>query len=70
MGLNAERMAPAEVKRDAAALHLPPGGEQPIGFSQAHDIALQKQESLPEHPNGMRFFANGEEEAPCAARTR
>lgn len=60
MGLDAERMDPAEVRRDPADLHLLLGGEQPIAFSQAHDVVLLMQESLPEHPNGMRFFAYGE----------
>lgn len=63
MGLDAEKMDPAEVRRDEADLHLMLGGEQPIAFSQKHDIVLLKQESLPEHPNGMRFFAYGEGEA-------
>lgn len=69
MGLDAERMDPAAVKRDDADLHLLLGGEHPIAFSQPHDIVLLKQESLPEHPNGMRFFAYGEEDTPLLEET-
>ncbi len=43
--------------RDSGTLRLALGQEIPFNLRQ--DIILLKEESLPEHPNGMRFVARG-----------
>lgn len=60
MGLDAEHADPAQCKREEGCLQLLLGGEHPIAFAEEHDILLKKEETLPEHPNGMRFYAYGE----------
>ncbi len=45
--------------RDSGTLRLALGQEIPFNLRQ--DIILHKEESLPEHPNGMRFVARGAE---------
>lgn len=60
MGYNAETMDPQEMKPHEGDLMLNLGGERPIAFCAESDIELKMEESLEEHPNGMRFYAYGE----------
>ena len=60
MGYNAETMDPQEMKPQEGDLMLNLGGERPIAFCAESDIELKMEESLEEHPNGMRFYAYGE----------
>ena len=62
MGLDAETMDPAAVGFDPAALRLQLGGDHTIAFAVENDIVLLMDETLPEHPNGMRFMAYDAEE--------
>ncbi len=63
MGLHADspELSPALLGELAASglLRLP--GGHSIPFSAERDIVLRKDESLPEHPNGMRFVAKDAE---------
>ena len=59
MGYDAERMDPHEVHMQEGDLTLNLGGEHPIAFCAESDIELKMEESLPEHPNGMRLYAYG-----------
>jgi L-serine dehydratase len=43
--------------RDRAALTLP--GGRPVAFDPAADIQFRKRETLPRHPNALRFTATG-----------
>ena len=60
MGYDAESMEPQEARPQEGDLTLKLGGERPIAFCAAGDIELKMEESLAEHPNGMRFYAYGE----------
>ena len=60
MGYDPERMGPQEVTARAGGLTLNLCGEHPIAFCAESDIELKMDESLAEHPNGMRFYAYGE----------
>ena len=59
MGYDAERMDPRAARPEEGALTLNLGGEHPIAFCAESDIGLMQEESLAEHPNGMRFYAYG-----------
>jgi L-serine dehydratase len=50
----------AEVQRSGL---LPLGGKHPITFQRARDIAFLGEQSMPEHPNAMRFVALAEDGA-------
>ncbi len=43
-------------------------GEQKIAFCESSDLILHKRKNLPHHPNGMRFFAMGENDRLLADR--
>lgn len=60
MGYDAESMEPQEARPQEGDLTLKLGGERPIAFCAASDIELKMEESLAEHPNGMRLYAYGE----------
>ena len=62
LGYDAERMDPHKVHVNPGDLTLNLGGEQPIAFCAESDIELKMRESLEEHPNGMRFYAFGEQD--------
>ena len=60
MGLEAETMT---AERSEIPTLLPLGGRMPIPFSLKENIILEKEITLPEHANGMRFTARGAEGA-------
>lgn len=53
--------------RSARALTLPGGRE--ISFDESSDLLFHRQESLPQHPNGMRFFAHDAQGTSLLTRT-
>jgi L-serine dehydratase len=53
--------------REAKTLRLPGGREIP--FDEASDLLFHRRESLPEHPNGMRFAAYDDQGRALLART-
>ncbi len=53
--------------RDGGRLAL--GGEREIGFDPAEQVEFRRRESLPGHPNGLRFLAFDEDGAELRART-
>ena len=59
MGYDAEHMNPHDVQLREGNLTLNLGGEHPIAFCAESDLELKMEESLPEHPNGMRLYAYG-----------
>ncbi|MCH5284116.1 MAG: L-serine ammonia-lyase [Akkermansiaceae bacterium] len=54
MGLDAETLRASDLHIGTV---LPLGGSLPIAFSLADHIVLDRETTLPEHPNGMRFSA-------------
>lgn len=48
----------AEVQRSGL---LPLGGKHPVAFQRVRDIAFLGEQSMPEHPNAMRFVALAED---------
>lgn len=54
MGLEAETLRRSDLRIGAL---LPLGGMYPIPFTLGEHIRLEKDTTLPEHPNGMRFLA-------------
>lgn len=58
----------AKLEAVAAKGGLSLGGEQPIEFNAKTDLYFNKQESLPYHPNGMRFEARDASGTPVAER--
>jgi L-serine dehydratase len=56
-----------ECIRAAKSLRLPGGRE--IRFDEASDLLFHRRESLPEHPNGMRFIARDANGAELLAKT-
>jgi L-serine dehydratase len=54
-----------EVRRSGL---LPLGGKHPIAFQRARDIAFLGEQSMPEHPNAMRFVALAEDDAVLSER--
>lgn len=54
MGLDAETLHASDLRLGTV---LPLGGTLPIAFSLADHIVLDRETTLPEHPNGMRFTA-------------
>ena len=59
MGYDAEHMNPHDVQLREGTLTLNLGGGHPIAFCAESDLELKMEESLPEHPNGMRLYAYG-----------
>ena len=57
MALEAETLRRSDLKLGTL---LPLGGAYPIPFSLAEHVRLEKEITLPEHPNGMRFTALGD----------
>ena len=57
MALEAETLRRSDLKLGTL---LPLGGVYPIPFSLAEHVRLEKEITLPEHPNGMRFIALGD----------
>lgn len=55
----------AEVQRSG---HLPLGGKHSIAFQRTRDIAFLGEQSMPEHPNAMRFVALAEDGAVLSER--
>lgn len=55
----------AEVQRSGL---LPLGGKHPIAFQRSRDIAFLGEQSMPEHPNAMRFVALAEDDAVLSER--
>jgi L-serine dehydratase len=53
--------------RAAKSLHLPGGREIP--FDESSDLLFHRRESLPEHPNGMRFIAHDAQGTTLLAKT-
>jgi L-serine dehydratase len=53
--------------RATKSLRLPVGRE--IRFDEASDLLFHRQESLPEHPNGMRFIARDSQNTPLLTKT-
>lgn len=58
MGLEAETLQRSDLKLGTL---LPLGGVYPIPFTLAEHVVAEKEIALPEHPNGMRFIAYGDE---------
>ncbi len=50
---------PDFIERVKSEQTLPLLGKQPLGFDLGSDLVFEKRESLPGHPNGMRFMALG-----------
>ena len=48
---------PERIERIRAAKSLLLPGRREIPFDETSDLLFHRQESLPEHPNGMRFIA-------------
>ena len=44
-------------------------GRHPVGFHKRRQLIMNKRKSLPEHPNGMRFFAFDANSAALVERT-
>ena len=64
------RRRPAAHRRDSrAAKSLNLSGERTIPFDEASDLLFHRRESLPEHPNGMRFIAHNAEGTTLLAKT-
>jgi L-serine dehydratase len=59
---------PALLAAMRAAKRLPLLGTQPIDFDEAADLRFRRRESLPFHPNGLRFAAFDSEGVELAAR--
>ena len=57
MGLEAETLRTSDLKLGSL---LPLGGSYPIPFALSEHVLLEKEITLPEHPNGMRFSAFGD----------
>jgi L-serine dehydratase len=47
----------ARVARIRESLQLQLHGVRPVPFSERNDLLFHRTESLPEHPNGLRFIA-------------
>ena len=56
----------AKIRR-AKTLRLASGKR--IGFDEATDVQFHRQESLPAHPNGLRFVASGADRVELMSRT-
>lgn len=57
MGLEAETLRRSDLKLGTL---LPLGGSYPIPFTLAENVVLEKDTTLPEHPNGMKLSAYGD----------
>ena len=57
-GINTETL-PVRVKAIRAEKKLKLGGDQVIAFDTEKHLLLHKDQTLPQHPNGMRFSAFG-----------
>lgn len=60
---------PATIADIEASGRLSLLGQAEIGFRPANDVAFHRRESLPAHPNGLRFSAHGADGAPLLERT-
>lgn len=49
--------APVLVEEITKSGRLPLSGQYPVDFDRASDVVMRLKESLPDHPNGMRFTA-------------
>lgn len=54
--LDADR-APVMVEEISTSGRLPLSGEYPVDFDRRADVVMRRNESMPDHPNGMRFTA-------------
>jgi len=59
---------PALLAAMRSAKRLPLLGTQPVDFDEASDLRFHRRESLPFHPNGLRFTAFDAEGVELAAR--
>jgi L-serine dehydratase len=60
---------PLRIEQIRAAKSLNLSGERAIPFDEASDLLFHRRESLPEHPNGMRFTAHDVEGTILLAKT-
>jgi L-serine dehydratase len=60
---------PLRIEQIRAAKSLNLSGERTIPFDEASDLLFHRRESLPEHPNGMRFTAHDVEGTILLAKT-
>ena len=71
-GLSPERAEPDDCDRAEQEIRqtgvVTPPGLPPCRFNPEADIVFDYEESMPEHPNGLQFFAFGESGEPILSR--
>jgi len=60
--------APTRVAQAISSRRLTLHGKTEVAFDSKNDLLFHRQETLPKHPNGMRFSAYGDDGAELASR--